>query len=279
MSMKIVRFLAVSIVLFIVGLAASETAAPQRVVALSYNIHHGEGMDGKIDLERLAAVIRSVSPDVVALQEVDRKTKRSGGVDQAEELARLTGMRMVYGRTMDYQGGEYGNAVLTRLPVKASANHALPFTKGREPRAVLKVELAATPTSAEQASSLFSFLATHFDFSKDSTDRSSATSEIGRLAGAEPNRPALLAGDLNSTPGSPTLKALGALWKVAGEGRELFTTPVARPRNQIDFILYRPADRWRVVEVRVLDEAIASDHRPILAVLELLSPRSAAERR
>ena len=52
------------------------------VRVLTYNIHHGEGMDGKIDLERIAAVIKRLEPDVVALQEVDVKTTRSQGVDQ-----------------------------------------------------------------------------------------------------------------------------------------------------------------------------------------------------
>ena len=270
MKMKRVRLVAAFIVLLHVSLAVGETTGPQRVVALSYNIRHGEGMDGKINLERLAAVIKSVSPDVVALQEVDSKTQRSGGVDQAEDLSRLTGMKMVYGRTMDYQGGLYGNAVLTRLRIQDVKNRALPFTQGREPRAVLIVELTSTTPSAGQASGLFAFCATHFDFSPDPTDRLSAVSSIAEWIAANPDRPVLLAGDLNSTPGSPTLKALGATWQVAGAGRNLFTTPVDHPRRQIDFILYRPADRWRVVEMRVLGEAMASDHRPILAVLELL---------
>jgi endonuclease/exonuclease/phosphatase family metal-dependent hydrolase len=264
------RFIAAIVIFLGAALASGQTAAPQRVVVLSYNIHHGEGMDKKIDLERLAGVMRSVSPDVVALQEVDRKTKRSGGVDQAEELSRLTAMKMIYGRTIDYQGGEYGNAILTRLPIKASSNHPLPFTQGREPRAVLKVELAwpSSGATTTPAGGKFLFFATHFDFSKDSNDRLSAVSEIAKLVAANPATPALLAGDLNSTPGSPALKTLGETWTIASAGKKLFTTPVARPRSQIDFILYRPADRWRVVEVRVPDEAMASDHRPIVAALE-----------
>lgn len=100
---------------------------------LSYNIHHGAGIDGKLDLERIAGVIKSASPDIVSLQEVDNQTKRSKGVDQAKELARLTNMKFVYGASMSFQGGKYGNTVLTTLPIKASkvilcrVSHAQPY--------------------------------------------------------------------------------------------------------------------------------------------------------
>jgi len=269
------HFLALFLVLLSVGLAAGAATAPQRLVVLSYNIQHGKGMDEKINLERQAAVIRSVSPDLVALQEVDRKVRRSGSVDQAQELARLTGLKMAFGRTMSLEGGDYGIAVLSRVPITTSTTRALPFTKGREPRVVLIVDLALTTPPVEQASSPFSLLATHFDFSPDSTDRLAAVSSIAQWIAAHPDRPALLAGDLNSTPDSPALKALSEKWQSVGAGRHLPTSPVGNPTRQIDHILYRPADRWRVVEARVLNEPMASDHRPILAVLELLPPRPA----
>ena len=87
-------------------------AAPPIVRALTYNIHHGEGTDGRLDLSRLAAIISSAAPDLVALQEVDLGTARAGGVDQLAELGRLTGMHPVFGKAMDYQGGAYGVGVL-----------------------------------------------------------------------------------------------------------------------------------------------------------------------
>src|ERR1700724_2661395 len=80
---------------------------------LTYNIHHGEGTDGRFDLSRLARVMKSVQPDVIALQEVDRGTERSGGVDQLAELARLTDMHAEFGKAMDYSGGGYGVAWLS----------------------------------------------------------------------------------------------------------------------------------------------------------------------
>src|ERR1700674_4341999 len=84
---------------------------PSTLRVLTYNIHHGEGTDGRVDLSRLAGVMKSVQPDIVALQEVDRGTERSGGVDQLAELERLTGMHAEFGKTMDYSGGRHGGGV------------------------------------------------------------------------------------------------------------------------------------------------------------------------
>ncbi len=97
--------------------ADADAAEPFRIRVLCYNIHHGEGIDRELDLQRIARVIQSVSPDVVALQEVDRKTARTGRVDQPAELARLLKMTVVFEKNIDFQGGQYGNAVLSKWPV------------------------------------------------------------------------------------------------------------------------------------------------------------------
>ncbi len=239
---------------------AAAAPAPSRLVVLSYNIRHGLGMDGKIDLERTAAVIRSVSPDVVALQEVDRRTERSGApVDQAEELGRLTGLEAIFGRAIDYQGGQYGIAVLSRLPVLGSKVHPLP---GEEPRALLEVRL-------KSRSEEILFFSTHLDATRPEDHRKAAGERIVKIANARGRAPAVLAGDLNTVPERATLPLLASAWTIAGAGRERPTVPVESPKRQIDWILFRPAERWRTIEVRVLDEKLASDHRPILAILEL----------
>jgi endonuclease/exonuclease/phosphatase family metal-dependent hydrolase len=244
---------------FIVVLLFAALALPgqTRLRILSYNIHHGEGMDGKLDLARIAAVIQSAAPDLVALQEVDVGAERTGRVDQALELARLTGMHVLYGATMPFQGGQYGNALLSRWPAAGFRNHALPVTPGREPRAILDAEFRHPAT--------FRILATHFDITRP--DRLSAVEALSRMAPPADSAPAILLGDLNDTPDSPVLEGLFSQgWRSAVAG---FTIPVREPRRQIDFILYRPAGRWKVSEQRVLDERAASDHLPVLAVLEL----------
>ncbi len=252
---------------------AFQIRQPQRITVLSYNIHHGEGTDGKVDLERIAVLIREAAPDLAALQEVDRLTRRTGGVDQVQQLACLTGMQHFFGRTIDYQGGMYGNAVLSRLPVNGFANRALPFTPGREPRGVLHLHVYSGPTEAGGA--IFRFFATHLDVNE--ADRLKAVPALLEFAAEEPEMPSLLAGDLNALPDSAPLKLLAEGWQVAGAGQWLPTYPAGAPARQIDYILYRPAHRWRVLEVKVLEEATASDHRPILAVMELLPAETPAE--
>ena len=121
-----------------------DPAASDTVRILAYNIHHGEGMDGKLDLERIAALVRRVDPDLVTLQEVDSVTTRTDAVDQASELGRLTGLESIFGRFMSYQGGAYGMAVLSRWPIVAVANHRLP--DGAEPRSALSA-VVRSPTT------------------------------------------------------------------------------------------------------------------------------------
>jgi endonuclease/exonuclease/phosphatase family metal-dependent hydrolase len=241
--------------------SAGESPKPLRLRVLSYNIHHGEGIDGKLDLERIARVIKAVKPDLVALQEVDRKVQRTKNVDQPAELARLTGMHVVFGGNIKLQGGDYGNAVLSRVPVLRHRNHLLPcFDKG-EQRGVLEVELKIGDVDLV-------FLATHLDHRADGRERLASARAINELAVRDADRPALLAGDLNDLPDSPPLTELGKFWRRSNE-RILPTVPVKHPRRQIDYILYRPNERWRTIETMVLEEAVASDHRAILAVLEL----------
>lgn len=237
---------------------------------LSYNIHHGEGVDHKVDLPRIAEVIKSVKPDLVALQEVDSGVRRTAGIDQPQELARLTGMEVVFGNNIRYQGGDYGNAVLSQLPIKRRKNHPLPSFYEGEQRGVLEVEVE---TGVPGQSVLF--FATHLDYRPSDEERLASVKFINDLATSREGQPALLAGDLNAKPDSRTLRGFKKSWTSVNE-EDLPTFPVEKPTRQIDFILFRLAERWKAVEARVLDEAVASDHRGIFAVLELVPVDSAS---
>jgi len=239
-------------------------AEPTRIRILSYNIHHGEGTDGKLDLERLARVIQSVKPDVVALQEVDRGVKRTNGVDEPAELGRLTGLRPLFERNIVFQGGDYGNAILSRLPITSYKNIKLPSHYVGEQRGALVAEL-----TAPDGRTPFRFIATHLDYRPDDGERRDSVKRLEELAGEAPDRPTLLVGDLNALPDSPVLGLFEANWKRSNPSL-LPTFPSNKPVRQIDYVLYRPAARWKVVENRVLDEPVASDHRPLLVVLELV---------
>lgn len=257
----------VLLIVTMVPVAVSQAGEPVRLRVLSYNIHHAEGVDRKLDLERITKVMLSVKPDVVALQEVDKNVKRTGSIDQPAELARLTGMNVIFGANIELQGGHYGNAVLSRFPIARHKNHLLPNIDNGEQRGVIEAEI-----QVPQADQTILLLATHLDHRADERERIASAKTINELIASHPEQPALLAGDLNATPESKTLQLFKKMW-IRANAKPMATVPVHNPTKQIDFILYRPASRWKVIEVQVLDEAVASDHRAILAVLELRSDR------
>ena len=235
----------------------------QTVRVLSYNIHHGQGIDGKLDLVRIANVILSVKADLVALQEVDQNVRRSGNVDQPAELAQLTNMNVVFGANIKLQGGRYGNAILSRWPIKRHENHLLPKVDDGEQRGVIEAEVVLPDVNR----SVIMFV-THLDHRPDDRERVASAKVINKLIARQSSQPAVLAGDLNDTPESEALSLLEKMWTRVNR-EPLPTIPVGRPTKQIDFIMFRPAKSWKFVEVKVLDEAIASDHRAIFTVLEL----------
>ena len=232
---------------------------------VAYNIHHGEGMDGKLDLERIAKVIAAEKPDLVALQEVDKGCKRSGGVDQAAELAKILKMEQRFGKFMDYQGGEYGMAVLSRLPIAETIIHKLP--KGAEPRIALEV-VVKSPTWPGK----FSFISIHNDWIKEPL----RVKQIQVLQAGLKNckHPVILAGDFNAEPKSDSLMALEENgWKMLREGRKN-TWSASKPKVEIDFFFAKglPVSQFQDT---VIAEKVASDHRPIAVVITANAERNA----
>jgi len=252
--------------------------APSTVRVLSYNIHHGEGMDGRIDLERLADVIRDTDADLVALQEVDRGVRRTNGVDQPARLAELTNMEAVFEKNIDYQGGEYGNAVLSRLPVVFHENHDLPQSLPDEQRGLLEVHVRLEGRSAarENGGHLI-FFATHFDYHPDDGERMASVAMLRDLVEQREQVPIIVAGDLNALPDSRVIAAATDFMidVFAGAGQEGVTFPADEPVRRIDYILHNAHPGLRCVVRRVNPEPVASDHRPVLAV-ESRSSRSSS---
>jgi len=226
---------------------------------LAYNIHHGEGMDEVTDLDRIAAFIREVDPDVVTLQEVDSVTERTGRVDQAAVLAELTGMHAAFGRFMPYQGGAYGMAVLSRWPIREATNWRL--TDGEEPRTALGVTVRPTESGED-------LLVVGIHFYRTVEERLAQAVDLEEILVSETS-PVILAGDFNSTPGSEVMEFLSANWSVLDKGDDHFTFPSYGPEREIDFVLTRPRGRFDVLEHRPLHEPLLSDHRPLLAELIL----------
>jgi endonuclease/exonuclease/phosphatase family metal-dependent hydrolase len=253
-----VPILLLALVLTAPALPALQPADALRVV--SYNIRHGRGNDDVVDLERTARVLRALEPDVVGLQEVDDRAKRSGGVPQAARLGELLGMHHAFGRFMDYQGGAYGMAILSRYPIVASRE--VPLPEGNEPRVALAVEVRLPDGSR------ITIVNVHFDWVRDDGFRFAQAETLMKYLDAV-ETPIILLGDFNDLPESQTLALFRSRFGEAAKPEDdRFTFSATDPRSEIDYIFFSPITAWTVREVRVIDERIASDHRPVLAVLE-----------
>lgn len=260
--------------------ACAHTAPPAHVTppepaelrVLVYNIHAGQDAAGASNLARVAALVRESGADLALLQEVDRGTRRSGGVDQPALLAQLTGMTATFGRTLDYDGGEYGIAILSRWRVTRDTLVHLP-TEPAQSRAGGSVEprgaLWATISSPWGALAVVN---THLDASGVEQWRRQEVHGLLALARTAASRDGLVlvGGDLNSKPDAAapdTLRRAGLrdAWATCGEG-EGFTFPAVAPVRRIDY-LFLP-DGPRCLGARVLDGE-ASDHRALLVRLAL----------
>jgi endonuclease/exonuclease/phosphatase family metal-dependent hydrolase len=245
------------------------TAAPpsetRRVV--TYNIHHGAGLDDRVDLERIAALLARLDPDVVALQEVDRGVTRSGGEDQARRLGDLLGMRHAFGAFMDYQGGQYGMAILSRCPIVNVNPARLP--DGNEPRVALAVQFER-PTGG-----VLTVIDVHFDWVGDDAFRFAQARAVASVLHTL-STPYILAGDFNDHPGSRTMALFHERATEADKPESnRFTFSADDPRREIDFIFVSRAHDWTVRRVEVVPERVASDHMPVVA--ELVLRRSAED--
>lgn len=238
---------------------ASDTAAQpfesDTVRVMIYNIKHGQGMDETVDLSRSAEVIRQLDPDVVLLQEIDNQTDRVDGVDQASRLSELTGLpHHAFGSFMEYQGGQYGMALLSRWPLRSSTNHRLP--EGAEPRSALSGRIPVGGEGPE-----ITFVGIHLY--RTLQERYAQAQRLAELFAYTPT-PVILAGDFNSRPGSKVIQMLDRYWTIPDKGRDDLTFPSDDPRVEIDYIMYRPPSAFEVIEHRVIDEPLVSDHRPVI---------------
>ena len=232
---------------------------PMRVV--TYNIKHGRGMDGVVDLERTAVVLDVLDADLIALQEVDDRARRSGGVDQAAWLAERLGMHAAYGSFMNFQGGRYGLAMLSRRPIQSHESWRLP--DGNEPRVALAVQV---PTDS---GAVVTAIAVHFDWVADDGHRFRQSREtIRRITALK--TPWIVLGDFNDVPGSRTMDAFRQVGREAGKpAGDAATFPSEEPTIEIDAIITGPPGAWMPATASVVPERLASDHRPVVADLRL----------
>lgn len=258
------KYLATIGLFFLCGttVVAQSTRQPARITVLTYNIHHGRGHDGEVDLERIAKVIRQQKPDFVALQEVDNRTNRTGRVDQTAELARLSKMHGYFFKQIDFDGGEYGQAILSRFEAGELAQQMLPGTPEREQRLLGRARFEIAGHSLWLATTHLH----HANARIREQQVEAINADVAQIATTDV--PVILCGDFNAVPASRALTLISRAWKNSTGGQPIPTFPATKPARQIDYIFLRPAAALRVIAVKGVAEEVASDHSPLLVELE-----------
>jgi endonuclease/exonuclease/phosphatase family metal-dependent hydrolase len=243
------------------GCATMKAAGDEKktIRVMTYNIHHAEGVDGKIDLLRISDLIKRERADIVALQEVDQGVERTQKRDLPAELAELTGMTCIFSNNFHYEGGQYGNAVLTRFPVKRWTNLHYKMVRPGEQRGLLQLVLEIDGREVL-------FMNTHVDFRPDDAERWSNAGEIEQLLPQYRGLPIFMCGDFNDTPGSRTCRRIAEkfddAWMRAGQG-DGFTIPSGSPRKRIDYIWISKGESIEPIKLWV-PKTEASDHLPVV---------------
>lgn len=233
---------------------------PEHLKVLSYNLRFGE----LASLEELADFIKSEDPDVVALQEVDVGTYRErapkqNGKDFATELGFRTGMLSAYGKTIEYKGGYYGIAILSKYPLASVERVYLPKTKhGKEQRALLIAEVEY------RENTYFTFVSTHLDYT-NTKERQVQVQKLNEVLKKKPY-PVIVAGDFNANPESEEIANGMSAWKQL-TNRDA-TIPAKNPKNKIDYIFAYPKSKWEEIETSTFGVQL-SDHLPISATVRL----------
>ncbi|PID59781.1 MAG: hypothetical protein CR986_04345 [Ignavibacteriae bacterium] len=233
------------------------------IKVLTFNIFHGATLKGDYNFDVIANIINKLSPDLVALQEVDYKTNRINKKDLALELAVKTDMIPLFGKAFNFDNGEYGVAILSRTSIISSRNIALPNIKNNEPRTALEVKTILTNQDT------ITFISTHLDHKTDSL-RIIQVEKLNKTFGNN-KYPTILAGDFNALPESNEIKLLKEKWGITSKNNSEPTFPSKNPIKKIDYItLLKNISNWKILKTEVIQDSVASDHCAFYAEMELL---------
>lgn len=221
---------------------------------VSYNIHSGKNMDNVLDIPAIADAVKAIEPDICALNEVRMRTKDVGGLELAKEIADASDMYWRFGRAIYYNGGEYGNAILSKYPVSFSRVVPVPDVPEEErerrfePRSVLEA-IVLTDKGPVQV------LTCHFGLTRGEQVRAVETV----LSVLRSDMPALFMGDLNIEPDNDLIALLRRRLNDTGSDSPL-TFPARDAMSKIDYIFASEHfDCTPLCTVRTL----ASDHLPV----------------
>jgi endonuclease/exonuclease/phosphatase family metal-dependent hydrolase len=245
---------------------------------MTYNVHSCVGVDDKLDVGRIAAVIAHSKPDIVALQELDVGRMRTGGVDQAHAIASRLGMGFYFGCAMTVAEERYGDAILTALPmrlVRAGGLPTLPRVRGLEPRGALWVAIEIAPGLEVQV------INTHLGL-VPLEQRAQAGALLGKewLGSDRCVDPVILIGDFNATSRYACYKQLTArledgqrqLQRAGIRPRAVRTFPSRFPMLRIDHLFV--SRRVKLSDCHVPSGPLAraaSDHLPLVADFRVAS--------
>jgi len=248
----------------------AEEATPQsgqpEINVLTYNIHHGNPPTrgkGYIDLNTIAQTIRKTDPDLVALQELDSVTIRSGKTFQLEVLAEMLDMHYYYGKAIAYEGGGYGVGILSKYPITEARTIKLPNVPDFEGETrVLALAKVTLPDDRK-----IYFGSTHLDVTLEDNRLLQAT-EIAAIAG-KLDSPIIIGGDFNSMDNQAPMLELFKSFEDASSTKGP-TIPVLSPTRRIDYIVYRMENDFEVLSEKVLlADNYGSDHLAFFARLRL----------
>ena len=231
---------------------------------VTYNINHGEGIDGLYSSIRIARTLEQYEPDLVALQEVDMGTNRVNQDLQVEIIAKHLEMFYLFGKTVNYIGGEYGNAILSKYPIISSQNSDISPHNAPEKRRLLRATI-------DLGFKTLKFYSTKFGIMDDEIIYNSQ--RIGKfIKRMEPNDPVIFGGDFGVKPYSLLLKDL--MYSMIDLGtrfnNQSTTYPTMLMSRRLDYILINKY--VEPVEYLIpLDSlsTISSDHLPIVAKVRI----------
>ncbi len=251
----------------------SEPLAPlvKTLRMLTYNVHGCVGLDGKTSPDRIARVIARQGADVVALQEIDVGRNRSGKIDQAERIARKLGMTFHFQSSLSLEEGKYGNAILSRYPLKMIRMDALPRLKARrlfEPRGALWVEIDVSGIKVNLITSHLSL------WPAERLLQAEALLGPDWAGSAACRVPVVLCGDFNANPRSIVCKRISCKLRdaqlIVESHKPKSTWLASHPFSRIDHFFVSPDIEVMSIAVPTTElDRIASDHLPLVVDLKV----------
>ncbi|REA63608.1 endonuclease [Dyadobacter luteus] len=248
--------------------AQNAGSATDSLKVMSYNIRIASPPSkgwGYTDLAATAEVIRKQKPDLVALQEVDAFTDRSGkDINQARKLAELTGMYYHFSKAVDRSNGDYGVGILSRFPIKKSKSFRLNVISTNPENEIRAVALITVKTNLGK----MTFVSAHLDHLSDQ-QRSYQIAQLNKILQKYNRLPIVLGADLNTTPDNAIIQKLGKYLEIPCWQCPL-TFPADNPGKTLDYILLsrKAQKKYDKLSYKTVSETYASDHLPLVMVIK-----------